>query len=118
MPLPKSRLRLALDTIMADGRPHTVEELNGRITGLVILPGAAARIAERHRRSASHASSRVRQLTSDQQIAVGRRKIIRESLEAMVRTGFLTRTARATYRLSTSCSTDYQDVVANGQDAQ
>ena len=112
MPLPKSRLRRAIDSIVADGQPHTVEELSGRITGLVILPGAAARIAERHRRSIRRGAQleRVRKLSTDQQIAIGRRRIIRTALESMVKTGVLVRIAPATYKSSIPPSADDEGI--------
>jgi hypothetical protein len=110
MPLPKSRLRRAIDDVVADGKPHTVEELSGRINGLVILPGAAAREAEKQRRVVSQAPERVRPLSTDRLIAVGRRRIIRTTLEAMVNTGALVRVAPATYQLSIPCSVFEQGI--------
>lgn len=96
---PKSRLRLRIDDIVADGRPHTVEELNGRITGLVILPGEAARAAERQRRKKTHGDGgRSRAVSTDRLISIGRRNIIRDALDAMVRRGAIDRIAPSTYQ--------------------
>jgi hypothetical protein len=100
MPPRRSRLRRAIDAIVADGQPHTVEELSGRIIGLVILPGTAAREAERQRRRKGGPPERVRKVTADHLIAVGRRRLIRRTLDAMVTTGAVRRIAPSTYQLS------------------
>jgi hypothetical protein len=111
MPTPKSRLRLVIDEIIEDGQPHTVEELSGRINGLVILPGAAAREAERHRRARSECVQRTRPVSTDRVIAIGRRVLIRETLENMVKGGLVVRIAPATYQRSTSSSDCHEDVL-------
>lgn len=98
MPPSKSRLRLAIDEIMGDDKPHTVDELNGRINGLTILPGAAAREAERHRRDNSKTPKRSRTVSTDRLIAIGRRVIIRNVLDGMVMRGAIDRIAPATYQ--------------------
>lgn len=95
--MPKSWLRREIDKIMADGQTHTVDELSGKITGLVILPGAAARQTElnRHRQSPN---GRVRALTISQQIGIGRRSIIRRYLDSMKQKGRVVRVAPSTYQ--------------------
>ena len=100
----RSRLRVELDYIVADGEPHTVEELSGRINGLAILPGAAAREAERQRRRQTpELVERSRSVSTDRLIAIGRRSIIRDALEKMVRDGAVDRIAPATYQRKACC---------------
>jgi hypothetical protein len=109
---PKSRLRLRIEKVLADGQEHSLNEISARAChGLVILPGISARIVERNRRrqTPDQERRRNRELPPEVIMWSGERHLVRTCLNDMIRRGRVERVRPGIYRAISVVINDHAD---------
>ena len=90
-------LRRELEAIFADGEAHTLEECVKLAT--VIEDDTAVGSAERQRANGvNSADYRLHEISRERLVEIGKRLLVRDTLEAMRRRGELQRIETGTYR--------------------
>ena len=97
-----SVLRESIDAVLANGRPHTVDELELTIYVWTISSAQAEKVMHLQRRRTGESEQRVVKYLDDNNtelVRAARRALIRDELESMVKKGHAVRVAPAAYRL-------------------